>query len=495
MHQLARVGADDVHAEDPARLLVEDELEHPVGRKDAAAQASVVRGDPLLGVEALGDGLVLGEAVVANLRDRPHPNREVVTRGDARRAKHRRDGALRLVDARRRERGPLDAVARGEDALDARLEGAVHLDVAALGQRDAGSLEPDARALADGRSPHRRQVDIGLERALVLVELQHDGGARLDADGVEGREAELAALARHLGKGIDLRVLHDLDAVVGEALEQPLGDRRVEADALEGAHCAAAHQHRHVGAKHAEDLGILDRDDAGADDDHRLRQEVERVDRVRVEDAHVVKRDRADACRLRAEAEEHLLGRDVDRLAVGVLHDGQRVLALLLGVRGQHAERGLALQVADAEGREQLAHVVGVVAREAKAVVAHLPPDHVLVEAHRAHRVDVERLANVAERLGEEAGWPAEAKVEAATRRRGLGLIDDQHALAELGRLGCAGDAGRAAADDDQVVLLGQLGGIDAADGRARLEADLLHDRCRRRRSRGGDGVRLLEDF
>ena len=43
-----------------------------------------------------------------------------------------------------------------------------------------------------------------------------------------------------------------------------------------------------LGAELAEDLRVLDGDDAAAADDHALRQEGERVHRVGVEDAPVV---------------------------------------------------------------------------------------------------------------------------------------------------------------------------------------------------------------
>ena len=59
--QLAGVVPDDVHADDAARALLEDELEQPIGREDAAPQALAVQREALpVRSRTIGQPIVIG---------------------------------------------------------------------------------------------------------------------------------------------------------------------------------------------------------------------------------------------------------------------------------------------------------------------------------------------------------------------------------------------------------------------------------------------------
>ena len=132
--------------------------------------------------------------------------------------------------------------------------------------------------------------------------------------------------------------------------------------------------------------------------------------------------------------EQHLVGQDVDRLARRLCrpHDQLGRVRGGAAVEAAEVERRLALQVVDFEVLQHAALRLRVVACEPQARVLHLLEDHVAVEPHRVEAAHVVRLGAVAKGLAEQSGRPAKEDVEASALRRRLGLIHEQHALAQV---------------------------------------------------------------
>mmetsp|Transcript_4930 Transcript_4930/g.20106 ORF Transcript_4930/g.20106 Transcript_4930/m.20106 type:complete len:376 (+) Transcript_4930:97-1224(+) len=249
--ELARVGSDDVRAEDLVRVLAADELDHPIG---------VVVG-PRAGVGGEGEGadVVFGSGRLDLLLRLTAPRHLGVGVDDARDdvvvdVAHLSGELLHAADPLLlgfvREHGSLDDVSDGEHAgLRRGVRVHVHDHLAALVDLDAGGFEPEAggeRLTARGD-----QDDVGLDL---------DGFA--PRGGFDGERHP----AWRLGRARDLLLHHELEPLL---LERAL-ERLAHLGVHRRADVFGELDHGHLRPEAAPHASELEPDDAAADDDHAL---------------------------------------------------------------------------------------------------------------------------------------------------------------------------------------------------------------------------------
>ena len=186
------------------------------------------------------------------------------------------------------ERGETDDVARRVDVRLLRLVVGVHGEPAAVVGREAGGREIEVGRRPDAADRVEEEVR---DDPLAALE-QGDGAARaFDVD--VGDVLAEAQRAVHVAHGVRERLG---DLAVHEVEEaRPLVDER------------------HLHAERREHRRVLDADDAGADDDHRAREELEAEDAVGIQDRLAVHGDAGRRRGPRARRDDDLVRLDLGR--------------------------------------------------------------------------------------------------------------------------------------------------------------------------------------
>ncbi len=298
-------------------------------------------------------------------------------------------------------------------------------DHAALVGNDADALQ--AQALGERTAADGDQHVVGLDRL---------GGAAGD-----GLDRQLHALGRGLRAG-DLRAQLELEALLGEDLLELGGHFGVGArqDAVQEL------DHGHLGAQALPDRAQLQADDAGADDDQRAWQVLHFQKFVAVDHRPTIKRHVVGAERTRADREQDALGADLNDIVI-VLLDLQRI--------GRNEARLAAHVLHAVAGKLVFENFHFVVERDQQAAAQIVGADLLLDAIGLAVKAALAPAGQVQRRLAQRfrrdrTGMNRDATDPAA-------LLDNEHFLVELGCLDGGAAAGRAAADDDKVILVHEM--------------------------------------